>query len=688
MPRPSVFPRPWCPGRDGEDPPEDPKPTTPHRCQLLLPHHLLLRLPSMASRAAIAAALLFSARLALAPQSDGRGCLYQQDQDPARKQSQCSVQRRKEMDGSKYRSKGYTMINTGKKLPYVLLLLLAFAATALSVVVLHKVWERRAFVGLLQERDRQLVSLRIQLHKEKAFNKEMKRKVEEMKATTSSLSTQKTDQKTKLRGLETTITNLKKTQKELEAALMEKDSRINLMDEAATNLKKAKKELEAALTEKNSRIKQMEERATNDIKTQRELEATLREKDGRIKQLEEKATNVNNIKKELETVIREKDSHISQMEAKAKGSNPDQMAALMEILQRKEAELEEIKTKFLGFEMTKKAGKSTPVKMNNASATPDIMLAKTLTNSSSAIPIKSEEKRSANTHIVESRNPKDRLLEEKKSANTTVLGSGLPKDRSLEEKRSANTTVLGSNLPKDRPLEEKRPANTTVLASSLPKDRSLEEKGPANTTVLVSSFPKDRLLEEKRPVNTTVVQNPHPRKEEKRPANTIAVESPHPKDKSLEEKRSVSATVAENSPPKDRSLEEKQKIVLATNKENDGVQGNIDDFDEYLDDIYGGSRSKKSGSPRKNKKSVTKNQVDSLGDELDDFEQLWNSLDQDSDRVRYNRLLEKEHANAAAHIKKKNNADGNLEKISKDSLSDTTMAHQKRLWNGWLVLLM
>jgi hypothetical protein len=34
----------------------------------------------------------------------------------------------------------------------------------LSIVVLHKVRERRAFTGLLQERDRQLVSLRIQLH--------------------------------------------------------------------------------------------------------------------------------------------------------------------------------------------------------------------------------------------------------------------------------------------------------------------------------------------------------------------------------------------------------------------------------------------------------------------------------------------------------------------------------------------
>jgi hypothetical protein len=33
-----------------------------------------------------------------------------------------------EMDGSKYRSKGYAMANAGKKLPYMLLLLLAFAA--------------------------------------------------------------------------------------------------------------------------------------------------------------------------------------------------------------------------------------------------------------------------------------------------------------------------------------------------------------------------------------------------------------------------------------------------------------------------------------------------------------------------------------------------------------------------------
>ncbi|XP_062193011.1 uncharacterized protein LOC133896425 [Phragmites australis] len=433
------------------------------------------------------------------------------------------------MDGSKYRSKGYVMANAGKKLTYMLLLLLALAAAALSLVFLQKVREQRAFAGLLQERDRQLVSLRILLHKEKAFNKETKRKVEELKATTSSLRTQKIDQKNKLKGLEATVTNLKNTQKELEAALTEKDSRIRQMEEKATNLKKSQKELEAALTEKGSHIKQLEEATTNLKKTQKELEAALTEKDSRIKQMEEKVTNVKSAQKELEAVLREKDSRISQMEEKATGSNPDQMAALMEILQRKEAELEEIKTRFQDYKKTDSAGvnsKSTPVQTNNASATPDIVVIKKSTNSSSAIPAKSEEKRSANATVVENRHPKDRSLEEK-------------------------------------------------------------------------------------------------------------------------------------------------PVKFTTNMEDDGLQGNINDFDEDIDidDIYGESHSKKSGSSGKNKKFVTNNQVDSQGDELDVIGLLRNSLDQDSDRVRYNKLLEKENAKAADEVKK-NNTDGTLEKIPKDSLSD------------------
>lgn len=413
------------------------------------------------------------------------------------------------------------MANAGRKLPYVFLLLVALAAGVLSVVVLQKVREQRVFARRLQERDRQLVTLRILLQKEKAFNKEMKRKVEEMKATTSSLRTQKTDQKTKLKGLETTVADLKKTQKDLEVALAEKDNRINLMEEAATNLEKSKKQLEATLTEKDRHIKQMEEKNKSATNTQKELEAVLSEKDRRIRQMEEKAT----------------------------GSNPDQMAALMEILQRKEAELEEIKTRFQDFKKPDRVevnNKSTPMQMNNASATPDVMIVTKATNSSSvAVPIKSE------------------------------------------EKGPANSTAMGNAKP-----EENRLANTTVAESKRPKQRSLEEKA----------------------------------------------------------------------------------VKSASSMEDDGIRGNLNGFydDIYFDDIYAENRSKKSGSSRRNKEFPS-NKMDGIG-------QPANSLDQDSDRVRYNRLLEKEHTKVAN--KTKNNTQGALEKISKDSSIAAGHAASKKAVEG------
>jgi len=314
--------------------------------------------------------------------------------------------------------------------------------------------------------------------------------------------------------------------------------------------------------------------------------------------MDEKATNATNTQKELEAVLREKDSRIRQMEKKAIGSNPDQMAALMEILQRKEAELEEIKTRFQDFKKIDRVdvhSKSTPVQTNNTSTTPNIVVVKKSMNSSSAaIPVKSEEKRSGNTTVVESAKP-----EEKRPTNTTVIESAKP-----EAKRSANTTVVDSAKP-----EEKRPANTTVVESAKP--------------------------------------------EEKRPANTTVVESKRSKDRSLEEKL----------------------VKFMTNMEDDGVQGNLNNFDDDInfDDIYGESRSKKSGSPRRNKKFMT-NDLDSTG-------QSGNSLDQDSDRVRYNRLLEKENAKLSKETKK-NNTNGSLEKISKASLDHGGHTTSERVVQG------
>ncbi|PUZ49110.1 hypothetical protein GQ55_7G299500 [Panicum hallii var. hallii] len=70
------------------------------------------------------------------------------------------------MEASKYRSRGHTMGNTTttKKLPpYLLLVLLAIGAAAVSVGILHKMRERRVLAVLLQERDQQLVSFQVLL---------------------------------------------------------------------------------------------------------------------------------------------------------------------------------------------------------------------------------------------------------------------------------------------------------------------------------------------------------------------------------------------------------------------------------------------------------------------------------------------------------------------------------------------
>ncbi|KAM0858350.1 hypothetical protein ACQ4PT_047878 [Festuca glaucescens] len=292
------------------------------------------------------------------------------------------------MDGSKYRPKGYGMASSAaKRLPYLLLLLVFLTAAGLSVVVMHKVREQRVFAVLIQERDGKVISLRALLQKEKAYNKETKRKVEEMKATISSLRTQKTDLKTKLKGLEATATNLKTTQKELESSLKEKDSRISQMEETASDLHSTRKELEVSLKERDRCIKQMEEKATDLQKTQKEQEVSLKERDIRITLLEEKA---------------------------AAESNHDQMAALMEILQRKEAELEEIKTRFQGRKDP--SSKRTPEQTNKAHITPAVAVAGNLTNSSdTTIPATLEEKRAGNTTVTESKHQKQkaRSLEEK-----------------------------------------------------------------------------------------------------------------------------------------------------------------------------------------------------------------------------------------------------------------------------------
>ncbi|EES12873.2 hypothetical protein BDA96_06G254000 [Sorghum bicolor] len=137
------------------------------------------------------------------------------------------------MGASKHRSRNHTMGSSKRVPPYLLLVLLAIGAAAVSVGILHKMRERRVLTVLLQERDQQLISFQVLLEKEKEINKEMRRKVDELEAKTSVLSIERAELKNKLMDSETTTTYLTNTQKELEAALVEKESHINQMKENA-----------------------------------------------------------------------------------------------------------------------------------------------------------------------------------------------------------------------------------------------------------------------------------------------------------------------------------------------------------------------------------------------------------------------------------------------------------------------
>ncbi|XP_042971848.1 uncharacterized protein LOC122303924 [Carya illinoinensis] len=113
--------------------------------------------------------------------------------------------------------------------PYGLMLLLAFGAALLGVMVLHKLRERRIFNLLVKERDRDLISLQLLLQKEINHSKEMKRKNEVMKAKIYSLRTQKMELDRRILEKQSTIGSLKDEQKAMESALEEKQNEIKML---------------------------------------------------------------------------------------------------------------------------------------------------------------------------------------------------------------------------------------------------------------------------------------------------------------------------------------------------------------------------------------------------------------------------------------------------------------------------
>ncbi|CAN6574419.1 unnamed protein product [Malus baccata var. baccata] len=112
---------------------------------------------------------------------------------------------------------------------YGLMLVLAFGAALLGVLLLHKLRERRIFNLLLKEKDSDLLSLHHLLQTERDYTKELRRKNEEIKAKLYPIRTQKMELDRRISELKSTIGSLKEELQTLDAVLEEKQSEIKVL---------------------------------------------------------------------------------------------------------------------------------------------------------------------------------------------------------------------------------------------------------------------------------------------------------------------------------------------------------------------------------------------------------------------------------------------------------------------------
>ncbi|XP_028761564.1 glutamic acid-rich protein-like [Neltuma alba] len=135
---------------------------------------------------------------------------------------------------------------------YALMLLLAFGAALLGVMVLHKLRERRIYSLLVKEKDRDLLALQHLLQKERDHTKEMKKKNEEMRAKIYSLRSQKMELDRRVLEMKSTMDSLKEEQRVMESAFEEKQNETKMLRERVSDLGRENPEL-AALREKFQR---------------------------------------------------------------------------------------------------------------------------------------------------------------------------------------------------------------------------------------------------------------------------------------------------------------------------------------------------------------------------------------------------------------------------------------------------
>uniref|UniRef100_A0A453DAI3 Uncharacterized protein n=1 Tax=Aegilops tauschii subsp. strangulata TaxID=200361 RepID=A0A453DAI3_AEGTS len=491
--------------------------------------------------------------------------------DPGRMLVRGCTAHKMEMDGgSKYRSRGHTMGgNNYKRLPYLLLLLLAIGAAMLSVSVLHKMRERRLLSVLLQEREQQLMSLQVRLENEKEISKEMRRKVDELEAKTSILSIERTELKNKVMNSETTTTYLTNTQKELEAALVEKESHINQM-----------KEIVAA-------------------------------------------------------------------------SGPDQMSAIKELLQQKEAELEEIKTKFSG---------SAVLATNNENATTDTVAPENSASSGDTVPAPTEEDHSYNTTASESNHQDERILEStnNKDVNPDAV---IPEEKTNSSDSMPATGELHSDeatASESNHQDERTVVGTNNEDAVTPDTVIGEEKANSG-----GSTPDQ--AEELQAYTTTTSESNH--QENSSSEGRFVKFTTNFDDDALQEKTDDANQSSDDPPPKGTHSEQSELRQSADSQE---ISKEEVDGRKQLEDTQGevsyhiAREAEKEISPDGEMK-ISKDSQEISKEELDGKKQL---EDPQGDHSTESKLLEQEDGKeVASEPEKKINPDGEM-KISKDSLTE------------------
>ncbi|CAK9314795.1 unnamed protein product [Citrullus colocynthis] len=139
--------------------------------------------------------------------------------------------------------------------PYALMLLIAFGAALLGVMLLHKFRERRICNLLLKRTDQDLHSFQLLFQREKDRSKELEKNNEDMTAALYLLRTQKMEVDRRLLELQSTIDSLRDEQKIINVALQEKQSEIRTLREREVESRNENSQV-VALTQ---RLKQKED---------------------------------------------------------------------------------------------------------------------------------------------------------------------------------------------------------------------------------------------------------------------------------------------------------------------------------------------------------------------------------------------------------------------------------------------